>query len=244
MSPCGEPGDGYMRPPFCVVFLQFLVKSIVISKLKVKKKKTTEASSAWIFLGLWSLWLGLPGAWRVRPSMGRMVARPHGANIWNKTTPTGKVKSEGDVDLRESGNPWSATRKKTLSPLIDPFSQGQLLQRYPFVSRNPLPSALQHFLTRPAATSNSFQSACKKRSEPGYWRGETAHGFKWAWQEERAWEWPLGNRKERARPADPASFLQAAGVPVLSHWCRINKSWWNYFAFYQHTFWLENFFLP
>lgn len=39
MSPCGDPGDGYMRPPLCVVFLQFLVKSIVISKLKVKKQK-------------------------------------------------------------------------------------------------------------------------------------------------------------------------------------------------------------
>lgn len=101
--------------PLCVLFLQFLVKSIVISKLKVKKQKLLRHPVPGYLLGfgpcdlafqerggsvhLWEGWL-----------LGSMEPT-HGT----KLTPAGKVRSEGDVDLRENGsfgNPRSTTGKK------------------------------------------------------------------------------------------------------------------------------------
>lgn len=149
--------------PLCVLFLQFLVKSIVISKLKVKKQKLLRHPVPGYLLGfgpcdlafqerggsvhLWEGWL-----------LGSMEPT-HGT----KLTPAGKVRSEGDVDLRENGsfgNPRSTTGKKLSKSMDGPLQPGPAPSEIPVWFKKS--SARQHFLTRPAAPSSSLQSACKK----------------------------------------------------------------------------------
>lgn len=231
-------------------------KAVIISNLKVKKKKKTNgAPSAWRFLGLWSLFLDLSGRWRVCPNKETMVLGSR------KPTPETTLQHQGEVwgprgsqGKRFFWDPLICNGKNSSSPsIVSLGSQGQLFQRYLFGSRSPSFSlCLSHFLTRPPATLSSFQSACNIHQNMDIQGKEGDHAaFVKPDKKRGLFEWPLGNWKGRAQSGDSGSVLQASGHPILIRPLEPLLSFgvafkfsWNYFVFYEQTSSVENFFLP